>query len=338
MKWPLWFGAEETLPEATPAPCHSTNYTASGYAILRQGCAVDSTWFCLKYGPHGGGHGHPDKLSFVLYNHGRVIAPDPGTALYGAAVQEEWYRTTLAHNTLVVDETSQAPAEGKCIAFSADAPTPYVAAEAGPIYKGVRFIRTAVSLPEDVVLFLDLVQCDRPRCLDLAYHQTGQWTSPLGGAPWDAPRKAGYSRLRAATSREISGAVTLGTRAASGGEVTATLAGNGPTRLIMATGPGQRVTDAVPVLLFRRTAQAAAFLWCVSLKGEAVRLEALPVVGADGRPLPQGAAAACEVVTGKGASYVVIANPDCQNVHVSLPGGEELRTADAVLVRCLQAR
>ncbi|HID07210.1 MAG TPA: heparinase, partial [Armatimonadetes bacterium] len=106
----LWFGVGD-LPTAEEIKWQSANYPRAGYAILARGKGDQATWLCLKYGPHGGGHGHPDKLNFILYARGLVIAPDPGTARYGIPIQRGWYRTTLAHNTLTVDEASQRPAE-----------------------------------------------------------------------------------------------------------------------------------------------------------------------------------------------------------------------------------
>lgn len=44
-----------------------------------------------------------------FYGLGQVIAPDPGTANDGVRFQAGWYHTTLAHNTLVVEEISQRP-------------------------------------------------------------------------------------------------------------------------------------------------------------------------------------------------------------------------------------
>ena len=64
---------------------------------------MQATWLCLKYGPHGGGHGHPDKNNFVLYARGKVLFPDPGTRPYGSPLHNGWDKITLAHNTLVVD-------------------------------------------------------------------------------------------------------------------------------------------------------------------------------------------------------------------------------------------
>ncbi|MCY3017883.1 MAG: heparinase II/III family protein, partial [Planctomycetota bacterium] len=130
------------LPAAASAATASRNYPASGYAVLTAGQGADATWFCMKYGPHGGGHGHPDKLNFVLYALGQIVAPDPGTANYGVPIQAGWYRTTPAHNTLTVDEDSQKPAEGKCEAFVATEGFSAVMAEAGAIYPGVSFRRT----------------------------------------------------------------------------------------------------------------------------------------------------------------------------------------------------
>jgi hypothetical protein len=37
----------------------------------------------LKFGPHGGGHGHFDKLTFISYANGKHLAVDPGTQAYG---------------------------------------------------------------------------------------------------------------------------------------------------------------------------------------------------------------------------------------------------------------
>ena len=38
----------------------------------------------MKFGPHGGGHGHYDKLGLVSYAFGGTLAVDPGTQSYTA--------------------------------------------------------------------------------------------------------------------------------------------------------------------------------------------------------------------------------------------------------------
>jgi hypothetical protein len=99
----LLFGAPR-LPAPDPLTSSaSRNSESSGYAILQRGRGVDATWLCLKYGPHGGGHGHPDKNSFILYARGKILATDAGTHAYGSSLHRDWDKTTLAHNTLIVD-------------------------------------------------------------------------------------------------------------------------------------------------------------------------------------------------------------------------------------------
>ncbi|MDE2999418.1 MAG: heparinase II/III family protein [Gemmatimonadota bacterium] len=88
----------------------------SGVAILRSRDPIEAqSCVLLKYGPHGGGHGHPDKLSISYYAHGFPVATDLGTPGYGVDLNETWYRQTLSHNTVTVNGRSQPPAEGRLV-------------------------------------------------------------------------------------------------------------------------------------------------------------------------------------------------------------------------------
>jgi hypothetical protein len=99
-----------------------------GVAVLRGPAASRSdrepggddrrTFLLLKYGRHGGGHGHPDKLGIILAG-GARLSPDLGTPGYGIALNETWYRHTLSHNTVLLDGQPQPPATGRLLAFSA---------------------------------------------------------------------------------------------------------------------------------------------------------------------------------------------------------------------------
>lgn len=256
----LWFGDDE-LPASAAKSLGSRNSTASGYAILERGEGAQATWLCLKYGPHGGGHGHPDKNNFVLYARGRVLFPDPGTRPYGSPLHNGWDKTTIAHNTLVVDGKSQAEATGKSLAFGDN----YAMTDAGAIYPGVRFIRTAVMVSENVILFVDRVTSDKPHTFDLATHLAGAWRNLPPGEPVTLPP---YEYLRDALARKASSAITLGTDAGAA----MTLAGIEPTDVITATGVGKSTEDRVPMAIFRRTAQQADYIWAVSLTGNPVDL------------------------------------------------------------------
>lgn len=85
----------------------------TGYGVLRSG----ERTVVLKYGPSGGGHGHPDKLSISIHNGKNEILPDLGTSAYGIPSYLKWYKTTLAHNTVTVDFKDQKPATGQLVYF-----------------------------------------------------------------------------------------------------------------------------------------------------------------------------------------------------------------------------
>lgn len=268
----LWFGVGE-LPQPKPLQWRSANYPASGYAILARGEGEQATWLCLKYGPHGGGHGHPDKLNFVLYARGQVLAIDPGMARYGVPIHSGWYRTTLAHNTLVVDETNQKPAEGKCLAFGSKRGVDFVLADAGDIYDGVEFRRAIALLGEDAILVIDRVRCDRERLLDLALHLRGQWASVPEGTTWTPPNKDGYRYLTDARVRQVKGEANLAINVRQGLQINVTVVPDAPSELITAFGVGPGgTTDQVPTVILRQKSQDLTVAWGMSLSGQPLKL------------------------------------------------------------------
>ena len=316
----LWFGAEAGM-DAPSLAWESANHPASGYAILASGEGEAATWFCLDYGPHGGGHGHPDKLGFVLAARGETGGIDPGTAKYGLPIQGGWYKTTLAHNTLVVDEDSQKRAEGRCIAFGQTAGADYVVAEAGDIYDGLHFVRSATLLGEDLVVFIDQVKANETHMLDLVYHMRGAWADLPEGDAWTTPDKNGYRYLRDATHRKDTDGLSLGVQVNAGWQASVVLAGGEETEVITATGIGRHVEDRAPTVVFRRNTAETAFGWCVALNGEAVAMQWLGVTDASGKAVASSVAAALAVTPPGGKTRFLLANPDGRSVQVGLPDG-----------------
>jgi hypothetical protein len=251
----------------------SRNAAASGYAILQRGQGEQATWLCLKYGPHGGGHGHPDKNNFILYARGQVICPDPGTRPYGSPLHAEWDKITVAHNTLVVDGASQAPATGKCLTFGSDRGVDYAMTDAGGIYPGVRFIRTAAMLNENLIIFVDRVEADKQHTFDLACHINGHWQQVPPGEKLSLSGKDGYQHFRDVTTRRSDHGLTLPLDLKSGWRGALTLAGNEPTEVITATGVGKSTEDRVPVAVFRRVAKQSDYVWAVNLDGSPLELQ-----------------------------------------------------------------
>jgi hypothetical protein len=328
----LLFG-ETNLPPATPIELASHNSPASGYAMLQSGSGTEATWLCVKYGAHGGGHGHPDKNHFILYARGRVLAPDAGTHAYGSPLHMGWDKTTLAHNTLIADETSQSPARGECLAFGSEHGVDYSVTDAGPIYPGVRFDRTVAMVSKELIVVVDQIDATAPHTFDLAYHQIGTWDNPPAGQPWNAPSRAGFKYFTRATTRsEGNDGMTLRTRVNDTWQPAITLAGDGSTEVITGYGILKTTEDRVPLLLQRRHAQRTTFVWAVSVDGSPVTLNASDVTDGAGQALPRDEAALVRVTSGAG-QWSLLVNPQKKAVSATLADGSAWHSEAAFGVR-----
>ena len=175
---------------------------------------------------------------------------------------------TLAHNTLVVYEKSQRPATGKSLAFGSDHGIDYAMTDAGDIYDGVRFVRTAVLLNENLVLFVDQVQADKSHTFDLAIHYAGRWTKAAGSEKPQLPTKEGYQHLQDVSALSTRDGATLLLDGAA-----IVLAGNEKTQIITGSGIGTSTEDRVPIAIFRRVALQGTYVWAASLDGKLVKLK-----------------------------------------------------------------
>lgn len=151
----------------------------------------------FKPAAQGLGHGHFDKLTWQYYDHGSEIVSDYGAARFlnveakfgGRYLPENktYAKQTVAHNTVVVDETSHF--NGKVDIGNKNAPTlnffetnQYGTVASGEIstaYQGVKLERTLalVNLPElerSIALDIFSVEAQKAHQLDLPLHYHGQ--------------------------------------------------------------------------------------------------------------------------------------------------------------------
>ena len=179
----LLFGPD-TLPapaSASPVSVPAVLQAPSGYAVFRR--AEHDAWLLFKFGPHGGGHGHPDKLALDYHAFGLRLSADLGTPGYGIPLNRTWYRHTLAHNTVLLDGEPQPPATGELLHFAdgsaggyasaharvtwpADAPAPYAGVT---LERSIRWCMTGVPRFVEEVR----VVCPEPRLIELAWHHAG---------------------------------------------------------------------------------------------------------------------------------------------------------------------
>jgi len=117
----IWLLGRDAVTE-TDAPTHhsrspeSTFFPDGGLYILTGDDPIPEQ-MVVDAGPQGtgrSGHGHADALSVKLSFGSRCWLVDAGTFVYVARGSErQWFRGTLAHNTLAVDGLDQAEPEGQ---------------------------------------------------------------------------------------------------------------------------------------------------------------------------------------------------------------------------------
>lgn len=198
----LW--GEPELPAGAPATLESAIFRDSGYAVLRSNS--DHT-VILKYGPHGGGHGHYDKLNLVSYARGGILAVDPGTQAYSAPTHATWDKETVAHNTLVVDERTQGEATGALLASQFGEGFAFARAEAGAAYRNARLVRSLLVTGDYTLDVFDAEGTDgQEHRFDWVYHNAGEVVTDLTlAAGAGLPRTAGYQHLTGNRSAETAG-------------------------------------------------------------------------------------------------------------------------------------
>lgn len=291
----LW-GVDE-LPAVSTPKLGSRNFQGLGAAVLRQGEGDKATYLHLDYGPHGGGHGHPDKLAVALYALGREIAPDPGRLAYGAALHNSWYRQTVAHNALVVDGKSQAPTTGKLDLLAGWPEAALAQASCDTAYPGVRLTRT-VLLTDRYLLDLHSASSETKHTYDWVWHNQGEMTPGLPTTPQEGALGTanGYQHLKPVQTAATEADWTVDFKS-PGGLARLLMLGAPGTQVYFTQGYTYNPPQPCPAVVVRREGNAALFTSLLSF-GPALpatlKLAPLPVT-INGRAAKPGEAWALQV-------------------------------------------
>jgi len=138
--------------EEVPVKGHgSIVFDKLGYAILRGHDGGNPTFLLMDYGPHGGVHGHPDKLNLILFADGDELAGEPQAYAYEDLRHRNWTTASVAHWTLSIDERSQNPTTGRLVCFADEGDIKVMRGQSDKAYVGVGLDRTVVQLPGYIV-------------------------------------------------------------------------------------------------------------------------------------------------------------------------------------------
>jgi len=206
-----WLVGPPVLPVTTGLVAQeSRNLRGIGYLFINGRTGPAPISLVLDYGPHGGDHGHPDKLNLLLHVWGQDRFVDPGRITYSVPEYKTWCKQTIAHNTVTVDQKSQTPATGYCAWFCAGPSVQAACVGADTAYEGIQLERM-VGLTPRYILDCYRIVSDHMHTYDWALHVRGQSPIPTD---FSALKKGlgtgdGYQHLEKVFTRDVTSPLAL---------------------------------------------------------------------------------------------------------------------------------
>ena len=287
------FGRKLNTSAELPA-LSSRLFPGAGHAILRtQGKAELAA--AITFGPYGGFHGHLDKLSFVLFGLDKELGYDPGRArsqAYRLPVHRDWYKATISHNTVVVDQTPQQPATGQLKFFAATPEYAAVVADCHDAYPGVSQRRLLCLTPSYLLVF-DHLHSDTPHRYDWIYHNQGTGVEcyvadeTIDRLADNYPGQEYLQHLQQGQTSEpihvrfFHDACTTHLRLAAAPEAALEPAG---TTVTIGDGVGASMTDRIPLAMATREGNSALFAAVIEpvSEGDSAQVSAVDLQSKEG--------------------------------------------------------
>lgn len=206
----LLYGVE-TLPPAAPLVAKNIHAPLSGLTILTD--ATLNNQMLLKHSRYGGEHDHYDRLGLTLIKNGKEVLPDLGTSGYGAELHYGYYKNSATHNTLVVNQSNQTPANPICLNYQqqqnfifvdtfVDWRLPPATVDSHTLmhwdeksYQDIQFRRSIIWLGSAAIEINQVINPHQQQ-LDLTWHTRGTLTTEIIKELTESPLKGPLARMK----------------------------------------------------------------------------------------------------------------------------------------------
>jgi hypothetical protein len=241
---------------------------------MRRGSGKDAVCAFLDYGRHGDHHGHPDKLQLILYALGRELFLDPGRISYSVKEYNAWCRTTVAHNTVALNKTSQKPARGTLPFFEDTKEFTACLARCDTAYSGVSMKRFLLMTDKFMV---DVFQVSKGLWLwgnnavwDWLLHSRGKLTTAFPSEEWPKPlgETNGYEYLKDLRRLKGRPKTPVFDFGLPDGRFLRSFFPGETGEVFSGVGTGTRTTEKVPFVLRRRRGIRATFVSVYDYSGD----------------------------------------------------------------------
>lgn len=298
LPWP-WPAAESAASEMSRQEDQGW-LEASGLVTLGTGRGARRNQLLMILGATGMER-RVDALGLDLFGLGRPLWPSPGAEYLDSYRYENWYRTTVAHNTLTVDERRQAPARAEVSVLAATEDVALVRARTAEAYPGVTIDRTVI-LTRDYALDLVAAFSRQKHEYDLAYHGFGTLavSLPTEARSSSISDRPGYFEMADVARGATADAWQATWHDDAGGPAAVMSVPAGEfTDVITATGWMGNMD--VPLVIQRRTARETAFASVINLNPNEQIVAAVTWLETE-----SPSARAVRIDTRRGTDYVLV--------------------------------
>lgn len=258
-------------------------FPSTGFALLRDRLNADglppmeATCVNLEFGPYGGGHNHPDKLSLVVFGNGRQVIPDFGSCGYDSPEKGQWTAHTISHNTVTVDGKSQYPTgemdntwpadsfDKRAIAklgfFHGDPVLKAAQANCDTVYDGVKLTRTVAIVANTLFDFYQINSKDT-HIYDYALHvdlPLQEASVALTALPDPLGKKCGYQHIHSPQASTPASTALTSLWGKDDEQLRITCAPGEPTQLITGESITTSLDNLMPMLILRREAKDTTY-------------------------------------------------------------------------------
>lgn len=246
------------LPFQDTLDVDGANFEQSGLAVLAAGPKGDRSTAMVDYGPHGGFHGHRDKLGLGVWHRQRPVLLEAGAVGYGTAISDEYYTRTLAHNTVVIDGQDQAECTGALEAFEVMGVNKRVIASADDAYPGTQLRRQVVNTEWGHLVDGVVVTAPQVSTIDYVLHSADRILHNYSVVPGDLGYGGAYGYLTDVHTVTLDQDLEFEFESPLG-KSTINVIGEAGTQVFLAKAPGFPFGSTHDVLILRRQADHTVF-------------------------------------------------------------------------------
>ena len=256
----LAFG-EFVLPAASVGTQEDALLPTMGVGVMRVGSPASQSTILMDFGPHGGHHGHPDKLGIVAWLGGRPAIGESGSIGYGTLLYKGWYKRTLAHSTILVDGQDHEHVGGELVVFDSD--DKRIVASANTAAEGVDLTRMVHLTPDGYLLDLYQASSDSSHFYDYVIHSYGDVGSVSTSLALSPTTSTGVSEVPYSVLDNMQSARTSDdfdvTFSDDNGSHTIRFFGEAGTQVLFAEAPWFPAGDTHVMVIIRRQGTKVSF-------------------------------------------------------------------------------